>query len=295
MRYLSLFLIVYFPVIVSYSQYKDSIPFPMEKSSLLWEISGPGVKKGCYLFGTMHLIEASNFIFPEKLEKLTGKSEVLVMELAGMPDQVEALNLIYLKEGTFFDFFTVEQSDSIIQWANLYLNLGEDAFRIVFNKMKPFALVQMATQIQFAGKTESYEMHFEEIARKERVEIIGLETMEEQMSIFDSLTNLQQSEMVMQIVRDPGKDKKEMKELQSLYTRQNMDSLYLFFLDKGGVMEPEQEKLLDNRNKKWLPGIEKLIREQKTLITVGAGHLGGPNGLIRLLLAEGYTLTPVEL
>lgn len=267
----------------------------MSESSLLWEISGPGVKKGCYLFGTMHLMEASNFIFPDKLEKLVSKSDQLVMELAGMPNQMEALKLIYLEEGTFFDFFTEEQTDSIFRYADQYLNLGEESFRMVFTKMKPFALVQTATQIQFAGKTESYEIHFEEIANKAEIKIIGLETMGDQMSIFDNLTKEQQNAMVMDLIRNPDADKEEMREMQELYTRQNMDSLFLFIQNYGGVLEEEQESFLDDRNRKWLPEIGKLITEQKTFIAVGAGHLGGPNGLIRLLLAAGYTLKPVEL
>ncbi|MFM7726279.1 MAG: TraB/GumN family protein, partial [Flavobacteriales bacterium] len=53
--------------------------FPMQESSLLWKLEGPGIKKGCYLFGTMHLIEKERFYFPEKLRKLAEKADVIVM------------------------------------------------------------------------------------------------------------------------------------------------------------------------------------------------------------------------
>jgi uncharacterized protein YbaP (TraB family) len=42
--------------------------FPMSENALLWKIEGPNVKKDCYLFGTMHLIEKDYFFFPEKTE-----------------------------------------------------------------------------------------------------------------------------------------------------------------------------------------------------------------------------------
>jgi UDP-3-O-acyl-N-acetylglucosamine deacetylase len=52
--------------------------------------------------------------------------------------------------------------------------------------------------------------------------------------------------------------------------------------------------LLTNRNKNWIPIMEEMILEKPTLFAVGAGHLGGPNGIIRLMIEKGYTLSPVS-
>jgi len=58
--------------------------------------------------------------------------------------------------------------------------------------------------------------------------------------------------------------------------------------------DPELQKaLLDNRNKDWVEKIPEFSKKQKVFYAVGAGHLGGENGLINLLLKEGYTVTPV--
>lgn len=296
MKYLSfliaLFLLGSFEI---HSQKNEVSEFPLTKSSLLWKIEGPGVQKGSYLFGTMHLIEKEYFIFPDKLEKLVKKSERLVMELPGLPNQFEAMKLIKLKEGTFFDFFTKEQTDTILSWAKAELGMDEEKFRASMSQMKPFVVVQMATQMQFIGKTESYEMTLEKIARENNIEIKGLETVEQQMSFFDSLSNEQQAEMVMEGIRDSEKTMRLTKEMEQVYTRQNVDSLYLMIQDEGGTISSEQTEFLDNRNKNWVPQIIEMIGDKKTFIAVGAGHLGGPNGVIRLLEREGYTLTPVEL
>lgn len=296
MKYLSfliaLFLLGSFEI---HSQKNEVSEFPLTKSSLLWKIEGPGVQKGSYLFGTMHLIEKEYFIFPDKLEKLVKKSERLVMELPGLPNQFEAMKLIKLKEGTFFDFFTKEQTDTILSWAKAELGMDEEKFRASMSQMKPFVVVQMATQMQFIGKTESYEMTLEKIARENNIEIKGLETVEQQMSFFDSLSNEQQAEMVMEGIRDSEKTMRLTKEMEQVYTRQNVDSLYLMIQDEGGTISSEQTEFLDNRNKNWVPQIIEMIGDKKTFIAVGAGHLGGPNGVIRLLEREGYILTPVEL
>lgn len=269
--------------------------FPFQESSLLWKIEGPGVQKGCYLFGTMHLIEKNFFIFPDNLEKLVKKSDALVLELPGLPNQLDAMKLIQLKEGSFFDYFSTEQTDSILKWAKRSMMMDEDRFRATFSSMKPFAVVQIATQIHFIGKTESYEMKFEQIARENNIEILGLETVEQQMAIFDNLTREQQTEMVMEAIRNEEHALKMMKEMQELYTRQNVDSLYLMIEQEGGTISEEQAEFLDKRNTNWVPQIIALITQKRTFIAVGAGHLGGPNGVIRLLEKAGYTITPVKL
>ena len=122
------------------------------------------------------------FIFPKKLQKKIEKSGIVIMELAGVPNQLEALNYLELSEGTFFDFFTKQQEDSIINWAIQELKMTENGFRNSFSKMKPFVVSQLATQIYFIGKTESYEVEIERIASDNKIEIKGL----------DKLVNLQE-------------------------------------------------------------------------------------------------------
>ena len=275
--------------------FSQTTEFPMKESSLLWKIEGPGIPKGSYLFGTMHMIEKEYFIFPDKLEKIVKKTEQLVMELPGLPNQKEAMKYVLLEEGTFFDYFTPEQTDSILIWAKKEFKMEEAAFRATMSKMKPFVVVQMATQIHFMGKTESYEMKLEEIAKTNKLSIAGLETIEQQMAFFDDLTKEQQAEMVMEGIRDSEKSIETMKEMEVLYQGQNVDSLYLMIQDEGGVISAESADFLDNRNVAWVPQIKEMIANKRCFIAVGAGHLGGPNGVIRLLEKEGYTLTPVEL
>jgi hypothetical protein len=275
--------------------YSQATEFPMKESSLLWKIEGPGIPKGSYLFGTMHMIEKEYFVFPDKLEKIVKKSEQLVMELPGLPNQKEAMKYVLLEEGTFFDYFSPEQIDTILVWAKQELKMDEKAFRATMSKMKPFVVVQMAIQIHFMGKTESYEMTLEEIAKTNKLSIKGLETIEQQMGFFDGLTKAQQSEMVMEGIRDTEKSIATLKEMEVLYQSQNIDSLYLMIQNEGGVIAEESNDFLDNRNASWVPQIKEMIASKRCFIAVGAGHLGGPNGVIRLLQKEGYTLSPVEL
>jgi uncharacterized protein YbaP (TraB family) len=272
---------------------------PAEKepiqSSLLWKIEGNGIKNPSYLFGTMHLIEKEYFYFPTALDNIVKKSDVLVMEIAGIPDQMEVMQYLLLKEGTFFDYFSPVQKDSILSWAQEKMKMDEKMFTASFSRLKPFVLVQTATQMQFAGKTASYERTLEKIAMDKKIKIEGLETVADQMKIFDDLTKSQQAEMVMSGIRNEEKSIGQIKLMQQLYSRQNIDSLYNFIHDEGGVLAEEQHAFLDQRNINWIPKIKKHASKGKAFIAVGAGHLGGENGVIRLLENEGYKLTPVKI
>jgi uncharacterized protein YbaP (TraB family) len=217
------------------------------------------------------------------------------MEIAGIPDQAEAMKYVVLKEGTFYDFFTPQQMDTILAWTKSKMMMDEKAFKTTFSKFKPFVLVQTATQMQFMGKTESYEMTFQNIANKNKIKMEGLETIADQMKIFDDLTKEQQAEMVMAGIRDEEKSNEMSTQMQQIYRRQRIDSLYNMIHAEGGVLAEEQNAFLDNRNKNWIPKIKNYISQGKAFIAVGAGHLGGENGVIRLLEKEGFTVTPVKL
>lgn len=243
----------------------------------------------------MHIIEKECFIFPKSLEKLVSKSDEVIMELPGIPSPKEALPLITLKSGSFFDYFSQEQTDSILNWANTELKMNEQLFRSLFFKMKPFVVVQTAVQLQFQGKTESYEKSFYTLTNDKKIETTGLETVEQQMSFFDVLTKEEQAEMVMESIRSTKKSIEAINKMQKVYYRQNVDSLFLVLQEEGGVLSKKQNQFLDDRNKKWIPKIKSTISTKNCFIAVGAGHLGGSNGLIRLLQKEGYTLTPIQL
>ncbi len=266
-----------------------------EQTSLLWKIEGNGIKHPSYLFGTMHLIEKDYFYFPENLEKLVKKSDLLVMEIAGIPDQMQAMKYLVLQEGTFFDYFTPEQTDTILRWAKDKMGLSEEAFRASFSKFKPFVAIQAATQMKFIGKTESYEMTLQGIASANQIKMEGLETIDDQMKIFDDLTREQQAQMVMEGIRDEDEMNTMTSNMQQIYRRQRIDSLYNLIHTEGGVLAEEQNAFLDQRNRNWIPKIKTYVAGGKAFIAVGAGHLGGENGVIKLLEKEGYKVTPVKI
>lgn len=267
---------------------------PEIQNSLLWKIEGNNVKAPSYLFGTMHLIEKEYFYFPNSIQKLVKKSNLLVMEIGELPNQAETLKYVQLKEGSFFDYFSPEQTDTILTWAKQKLNMNESVFRASFTSFKPFVLVQAATQMSFMGKTESYEIELGKIADENNIPKKGLETVEQQISFFDKLTKVQQAEMVMAGIRKESESLKLSRDMMGMYSRQRIDSLYMTIQTDGGVLATEQANFLDYRNQNWITQLKDILPNGKAFIAVGAGHLAGENGVISLLRNEGYTVTAVK-
>lgn len=264
-------------------------------TSLLWEISGKKVKSPAYIFGTMHLIPNEDFLFPETLQQKVKESEVLVMEIGGVAEQMKIMHMMTLDTGSVFDYFTPPQLDSLFEYTEKELGYDEAKMRLVFSKMKPFILMQLFTKETFGENPQSYEMSLEKIAKTEELEIIGLETVEEQVSFFDKLSMSDQVNMIMKALRSEEDGELETRKLIDIYLSQNVDEIYNYTVEAGMSSPTFEEDFLNKRNKDWIAPIQKIIRKNKAFIAVGAAHLGGPQGIIKLLKTEGYTLTPVKL
>lgn len=266
-----------------------------QASSLLWEITGKKVKSPSYLMGTMHLIPKDKFYFPDDLREKVSETKLLVMEIGGMEEQMKAAALIMLKDGNLFDHFSQPQKDTLFQYLQTELEMDSSLVKQQFGRVKPFALLQLMTRSAFGENPESYELTLQGIAMQKNIPIKGLETVEDQMAVFDNMGMEEQVEMVMSSIRNSENSADEMNELIEIYLSQDIEALYALMSKEGNSLEKHEGALLTDRNTKWIPVIKKLIKKQPTFIAVGAAHLGGPNGVVELLKKEGYTVTPIQM
>ncbi|MFZ9027678.1 MAG: TraB/GumN family protein [Crocinitomicaceae bacterium] len=272
---------------------------PEGLNSVLWEVSSD-TSKTAYLFGTMHLMSEDSFFFPDTLVTLLSKSNVLVMELNNEIFDPSIMDIMLLEEGEFFDFFSEEQQDSILNFAVDKLSISTEIFQASFSKLKPivvsqlFAMMSNVTEDSTAQEVKSHEVELNLLAKKDSIPLIGFETAREQINLFDALPKVVQSEMVMEQVR--GVDNmSEFGTLTELYKSQNVDSMYYFIHNSDSYFSEYEEEFLSKRNRNWIPKIITILSDQNAFVAVGAGHLGGPSGLIRLLRQVGYTVKPIRL
>lgn len=267
------------------------------KSSLLWEIKGKKVESPSYIMGTMHLIPKEKFLFPDHAKDKLRNSEVLVMEIGGITgEKTNVVKYMMLDTGEVFDYFSAAQLDTLFSYTENELGYSEDQMRMMFGKMKPLVILQLFTKDSFGENPESYELTLEEIAKGDSIPIEGLETIEDQVAIFDKIPIEAQVEMLMATMRNQNADgENEQGKMIEVFLSQDIDAIYEFTHDSSDDIGNMEQELLNDRNENWIPLIKKLIKKRRCFIAVGAAHLGGPNGVIQLLREEGYELTPVKL
>ncbi|HRP57366.1 TraB/GumN family protein, partial [Agriterribacter sp.] len=153
-------------------------------NTLLWEISGNGISGASYLYGTMHMICADDFAISEQLKEKFKASQKVYLEV-DMDDpamNMKMMQLSMLQGKKLSDIF----SDSDYHKLNIFFRDTIGMPLTLLNTMKPFILFSILTQKTLpCSEQESYELTFIEMAKAQNKDVLGLETIEEQMKIFD--------------------------------------------------------------------------------------------------------------
>ena len=266
-------------------------------SALLYKIEGKGLKKPSYVFGTVHLICEKDMFKAETMKTYLDQTNQLLLEM----DLGDPAVLKKVTEGSFLrEGQTVKQLLKPADYAKLdavfksYLGMSFDSL----GSYKPIissSLFLVSPKILGCQTPKGYDTELSAAAASRKLPVGGLETAEEQIAMLDSQPLSDQLKWLTDIANNPQKPIDEFHKINELYFAQDSDGLY--DLVAGGMKESgmSQAKMLGERNIRWIPAIEKAITETPSFIAIGAGHLGGKNGVVSLLRARGYKLTAIRL
>ena len=286
---------------------KDTLPQGIKSeqykpltNALLWKIEGNGIANPSYLYGTIHLIDSESYFLPngtlsamENTKKMV--FEIDMNEMSDMGNMMSIMNKAFMNDGkTLKDLISEEDYKMVdAHFAKIGMPL------MMLERMKPMFLTVFASGDMDPsglqnGNMKSYEMEFMEIAKSSNKPMAGLETIEFQMSVFDSIPYQAQAEMLIETIKagDTGSD--QMKEMVEMYKAQNINAMIAMITDEGEQLSEYEDVLLSKRNTAWISGMKTMMSEMPTFFAVGAGHLAGKKGVINLLKKEGYTLTPIS-
>ncbi|NOT36987.1 MAG: TraB/GumN family protein [Saprospiraceae bacterium] len=266
------------------------------EKSLLWEISGKGIHEKSYLFGTIHLIPKEDFFLPEKFEKAFESTSTLYLELDmnEMTDIGKMMGIMekcYMNNNKKLSDLLSEEEYSIVKEKMESMGLP----MMLFERMKPLfisAMLSMESSNPFEGSSEStksYELEFTQMANSKGKPVKGIETMEFQLSIFDSIPyDVQAKSLVHSLKSEKNKADDSMDSLIKLYKSQDINKLMSVIESSDEDMKPYMNLMLNNRNMSWIPIMEKAMIDKSCFFAVGAGHLGGEKGVIQLLRKQGF-------
>ena len=268
-----------------------------EFHTLLWQISGNGLQKPSYLFGTIHMICSDDAALSDSLKDAIANVDVVYFEV-DMDNLFEMLGVIrkvkMRNDTTLADLLNKDDYGKVKK----YFESKESILPFsVLETYKPLLAASMLMeQSTSCGSPEAMEEVIMKQAKMNGKKIKGLESMSFQMSIFDTIPYKMQAEELVKYVddADSGKDdNKEYDQLIEAYREQDLGKLEELTKTTDMGMANFADILLYNRNRNWVEKLKTILPEKSVIVAVGAGHLPGEKGVINLLRKAGYTVKPV--
>jgi uncharacterized protein YbaP (TraB family) len=280
-------------------------PAPKKYPSLLWEISGNGLKKPSYLFGTMHVSDKLAFHLGDSFYTAIKSADVVALETNPESWQDDYSQSV---------FFRGRRSGASLM--NLYQNRWEwptDHMRIT-----TFAIDRYEEAIKAALAVEpsmingmlyrTYGRQSDDFEEDTFLDMYIFQTGKKLGKRVSGVENFQESEkLVMEaykaMLRDQNKKKRSYdyegmmtnpKKVEDAYRKGDLD--LLDSLESLTVFSDAfQEKFLYKRNEIQANSIDSIIKKMSLFVGVGAAHLPGKRGVIELLRQKGYTMRPIRM
>lgn len=265
-------------------------------NTLLWRISGKNLTKPSYLFGTMHMLCADDIQLSDSLVNAIGNADNVYLELDmdNLFEMMSAMTKMKMRnDTTLADLLTKTEYEKVKNYFKNNNNL------LPFSMLETFKPLLAASMImeQQGGKCDnmiSMEQLIMQESKKSGVSIKGMETMEYQMSIFDSIPYGFQAKQLVKMIDDGKSDDSEMKQMTDAYRNQQLDKMEEMTKKEDVGILNFTDLLLYNRNANWAKKLEGLMTDKSLVVAVGAGHLPGEKGVINLLRKAGYKVEPVR-
>jgi uncharacterized protein len=263
-----------------------------EKKSL-WRIRSKN--NVVYLLGSIHYLKSENYPLADAIEAAFRDANRVVFEIdmegaQGQAQQLMAFKGLYTDGRTLKDHVTPE---TYALAERQFTRVGLDIQ--IFNQFKPWftALSLLAVKLQALGfdPSQGIDSYFSRKAKQEKKETSGLETLEYQFDLFDKLPQRVQEALLLQALSGGESTEAAVNSVVKAWAAGDLQALDALLLRDWRDYPELYQSLVVNRNRAWLPKIESYLwQNENTLVIVGAGHLGGNDGLIEMLKARGYSV-----
>lgn len=263
------------------------------QGQLLYQISGNGLTEASYLYGTIHILPKDKFELSNSLKRAFDASTTIAMEVdldMSGAEKIALAQKVMLPDGkTLKDFMAAPDYTELKMYCLDSLKWNESKFERS-SKLKPMFFSSLLIQESMSNMA-SYEMEFNKMAKKKKKETIGLETIEFQLGLFDQLPMQTQVDMLK---KDYHSDMKSYDTLLACYLKEDLETLGKLMAEETSAFPEFNDILLVQRNKSWIAPMRAQMQKESTFFGVGAAHLSGPDGVVALLRAQGFTVTAIK-
>ena len=265
-----------------------------QEKSLLWQVSRDN--KSIFLLGSIHFLRKENYPLNQAILTALDASKRLVLEIDLNRTSAESAQRVTLEKAIYRDGTNLAHNVSPETYelaSRRATELGLD-MRIL-NPMKPWfaALTMVAINLQRMGLDPRFgvDRHLAERAKSSGKPTSGLETLESQLGIFDQLSKREQEMMLRETVEELERLNRDINEIVQSWLKGDESRLTTLLLTGMQEYPDLYEKVLVERNRRWLADIEKLVQQgSDAMVVVGAAHLVGKDSVVEMLKAKGYSV-----
>jgi uncharacterized protein YbaP (TraB family) len=269
------------------------------QGQLLWKVSGNGLTKDSYLFGTHHLIDKNRIPQFDSILAVCDQADAVVgeMDLKTPGMQKKMMKGSVMKGTTIKDLVSATDYQLLDAEFKSVMGLGMGMLG-TFKPMMLMTMYQVMLYLKSSGikkQPVAVDELFQKQARAAKKKVIGLESIEFQMNmLFDSFTLERQVEILLYEVREKDQLLEELSQLNDVYVSGNLEKMKQMDVEDKSMTSEERKRLIDDRNMNWIKQLPKIFKEQSCFVAVGCMHLVGENGLIDQLRLNGYSVVPVR-
>ena len=266
---------------------------------LLWKVEAPdNAVEPSYVLGTIHVSDPRVLNLPKAVREAFAAAKSATFEIRqSSSDQAKALKLMSLDRGkTLGDYLNREQLKLVEKAAELY-GLPEHTLQ----RFKPWALYLMfsvppSEQQRKAKGKKALDFALQTRARDFGVPVYGLESLDEQLALFDGLSDEVQVAYLDSILRQLDQFELQFEQLLQLYLARDISgiqSMAIESLDESDrkAWESFQADVIDRRNFLMVERMQDRLQEGAAFVAVGALHLPGEKGVLKLLQGQGYRIS----
>ena len=262
---------------------------------LLWKIDA-GSPRPSYVFGTIHSADPRVVRLPPQVQAAFDESEHFCLELVldARASSVLAQRMVLAQGQSLRAVLGGMLFDATVP-VMAQRGVPEPALL----RLKPWAVVMLLSGPRH--KTgQVLDLSLYEIARQQGKSICGLETVEEQVAVFDTAPVAEQVILLRDSVTRYAEQSALLPRLIERYLARDLAGLVSLSQDSGPseaavkrVVDGFMQRLLAQRNPRLVDRMDAVIRSGGAFIAVGALHLPGEQGVLRLLHQRGYTLEAI--
>jgi len=263
--------------------------------AIYWSVSRDGRPAG-YLLGTVHSEDPRVVDFPEAFVGQLVANDLFAMEMVpDLPTLTRLTEYMQYQDGTTLESRVGPERMGRLREALSGYQVPADWV----SGMKVWAVVMtLSVPPPESGLFMDFSLSLR--AAGAGLKVVGLETLEEQLSFLEKMPMEQQLALLDQALAEHGRVREVHDQLVAAYLAGDLGSLQETTELQLAELEPETrryfiEQGIEARNRRMLEALLPLLEQGTVFTAVGALHLPGPEGLISLLRSRGYALEPLPL